>query len=505
MRPILFALSLFAATATAKPPNVLFILVDDQSPFSLRAYDPAAATRTPELDKLAARGVVLDAAYHMGSNSGAVCSPSRHMIMTGRTLWHLPTAPWAEKTCPPDIAQQTIPVVFRRAGYATMRTCKMGNSYEAANQLFEVRRDATKRGPTDESGSAWHAEQVLDYLNEKQAARDERPFFIFFGFSHPHDERDGKPELLAHYGATNHNDQERPPALHPDMPPLPPNYLPAHPFPNTHDDVRDEVAVPGVWRRRDEATVRNEIGRECACSENIDIQIGRVLRRLEELGELENTFIIYTSDHGMSVGRHGLMGKQNLYEHTWRVPLIAAGPGLPTGRRAAGNVYLLDLLPTFCDLTGVPAPETVQGVSFKPVLTGEAEQTRDILYGAYCGGAKPGMRAVRRGDWKLIQYETANGAVRRSQLFNLRDNPHELLAEHHAGQVSALTGHKAQPGQTDLAADPAHAATLAEMRALLLEQMRAHEDPWRFSDQPDDALPEPPAPVRRAKGKGKGK
>jgi arylsulfatase A-like enzyme len=110
-----------------------------------------------------------------------------------------------------------------------------------------------------------------------------------------------------------------------------PNWLPAHPFDNTHSDVRDEKAVSGVWDRRDEATIRNEIGRDYACSEIIDIQIGRVLARLEEMGELENTYIFYTADHGIAIGRHGLQGKQNLYEHTWRVPMIVKGPGIKPG------------------------------------------------------------------------------------------------------------------------------------------------------------------------------
>ena len=136
-------------------------------------------------------------------------------------------------------------------------------------------------------------------------------------------------------------------------------------------NVRDEVAVSGVWRRRDEATIRNELGREFACSENIDIQIGRVLDKLRDMGELDNTWIIYTADHGMAIGRHGLQGKQNLYEHTWRVPLIVAGPGVKPGSRAPGNVYLADVLATLCEIAGIDPPATNEGTSFLPVLTGE--------------------------------------------------------------------------------------------------------------------------------------
>ena len=124
------------------------------------------------------------------------------MVMSGRTVWHIPGRAGNPHTTnvvlvPADLAENTMAAVFNRAGYKTMRTCKHGNSYEAANALFTVRHDATKRGGTDETGSAWHAEQVLDYLNEREARRDTDPFLIYFGFSHPHDTRDGKPELLA--------------------------------------------------------------------------------------------------------------------------------------------------------------------------------------------------------------------------------------------------------------------------------------------------------------------
>jgi choline-sulfatase len=487
-------LSSAAFSAPAGRPNFLFILVDDQSPFDLKIYNPKSPLETPNLDRLAAKGMVFDGAYHMGSFSGAVCMPSRHMIMSGRTVWHLPPAPWGAKTCPPALEQQTIPAVFNRAGYATMRTCKQGNSYEAANKLFTVRRDATKRGGTDESGSAWHGDRVMDYLNEREGTKDTKPFLIYYGFSHPHDERDGKPELLAKYGASNHIDENAPPSLHSLQPPLPENYLAAHPFDTTHSDVRDEVAVSGVWKRRDEASIRNEIGRQLACSENIDIQIGRVLKKLEDSGELDNTYIIYTADHGMSIGRHGLMGKQNLYQHTWRVPFIVTGPGIQPGSRVDGNIYLLDVLATLCDLAGVDVPATNEGTSFKPVLEGKNKTVRDVLYGVYSGGGKPGMRCVKQGDWKLVRYEAPDRKVSETQLFNLAANPDEYLKEH------GKTG----PMQTNLATDPAHAAKLAEMESLLLAEMRRLDDPYRFSNQPSDDLPPLPTPAAKA-GRGKKK
>lgn len=477
-------------------PNILFIIADDQSPMDLSAYNPQTSLQTPVLDKLAAEGMVFDSAYHMGAFQGAVCTPSRHMIMSGRTVWHLPIGPGAKAHCPPDLEQNTIPAVFNRAGYATMRTCKNGNSYEAANKLFTVRHDASKLGGTEETGSAWHAEQVLSYLHDRETTHDTKPFLIYFGFSHPHDTRDGTTELLAKYGAVNHTDRDSLPPANVKQPPLPANYLPAHPFPDGHPGLRDEVAVSGVWEKRDPQTIRNEIGRYDACSENIDIQIGRVLEKLDAMGELDNTYIFYTADHGIAVGRHGLQGKQNLYEHTWRVPFIVKGPGIQPSSRAPGNIYLLDTLATLCDLAGIEAPDSNEGISFKSVLEGKQAAIRDVVYGTYCGGTKPGMRSVRQGDWKLIEYDVLNGAVREKQLFNLAENPHEYLAEHHAPSVIALTGVTPEAEQTNLAGDPRYADELAEMEALLLAEMRRLDDPYRLWHQPTDGLTSPAKPAQ---------
>lgn len=495
----------------ANRPNILFILVDDQSPFDLQMYNPHSTLDTPVLDKLAAEGMVFDGAHHMGAFIGGVCRPSRHMIMSGRSVWHLPNVkpptkgkkgkpakkakpatpnplfrPIANEVpiTPFDVENNSMPALFNHAGYDTMRTCKQGNSYEAANELFTVRFDNTMRGGTDETGSAWHAEQVLNYLNERQQRKDADPFLIYFGFSHPHDTRDGKPELLRKYGATNHADPNTLPKLNPETPApaLPANYLPAHPFPHGHPNLRDEERVSGVWKNRDEATIRNEIGREYACSENIDIQVGRVLDKLEAMGELDNTYIFYTADHGIAVGRHGLQGKQNLYEHTWRVPFIVKGPGVKKGR-VPGNIYLMDVTRTLCDIAGIAVPDVNDGISFKPVLEGKQQTVRDVLYGVYCGGTKPGMRCVKKGDWKLIKYDVLDGTVRETQLFNLKENPDEFLKEHHDPAVVALTGYKPKSNQVNLAGNPKYAAKLAEMEALLLAEEIRFDDPYRLWNQ----------------------
>ncbi len=498
---IVLLIASLSLTGHSKQPNILFVIVDDQSPFDLKTYNPNSILETPTIDRLSREGMTFDGAYHMGSFSGAVCTPSRHMVMSGRTVWHLPIAPNANELCPPNLEQQTMAAVFNRAGFDTMRTCKVGNSYDGANRQFTVRHDASKRGGTEESGSAWHGKQVLEYLSERRSTNDQDPFLIYFGFSHPHDTRDGTPELLAKYGATNHTDPNTLPTANSKQPALPPNYLPSHPFHHGHPGLRDEVDVSGVWRRRDEQTIRNELGREFACSENIDVQLAKVLDKLEAMGELDNTYVVYTSDHGMAIGRHGLQGKQNLYQHTWRVPLIVRGPGIKPGTRAEGNVYLLDTLATLCDLAGIDAPETNEGVSYKPVLEGQRGTIREVLYGAYCGGTKPGIRAVKKGDWKLIKYDTLDGQIHETQLFNLAENPNEFLAEHHVETVVALTGIEPTANQNNLAHDLKHADKLKEMESLLLSEMRRLNDPYRLWDQPDDDLvpPQAAAKVRKVK------
>ena len=168
-----------------KRPNILFIIVDDQSPFDFKFYNPSSTLNAPCIEQLAREGMVFDAAYHMGSFSGAVCTPSRHMVMCGRTVWHLPIGPkqahrekgkprqpYVAPHCPPGLESNTLAAVFNRAGYDTMRTCKGGNSYEKANQQFTVRNDATKRGGTAETGSQWHGDQVIEFLNDREQSED---------------------------------------------------------------------------------------------------------------------------------------------------------------------------------------------------------------------------------------------------------------------------------------------------------------------------------------------
>jgi arylsulfatase A-like enzyme len=159
--------------------------------------------------------------------------------------------------------------------------------------------------------------------------------------------------------------------------------------------------------------------------------------------------VIFSSDQGLAVGgRHGLMGKQNLYEHV-KPPLIFAGPGIPHGQSDA-LVYLHDLFPTICDLAGAPTPAVVEGRSLLPVIRGRQARVRDRLFGAY----RDCQRMVRDERWKLLEYNA--GGERNTQLFDLQNDPDELH---------------------NLAADPQQAEQLARLRALLVAAQKQFDDP----------------------------
>jgi len=153
---------------------------------------------------------------------------------------------------------------------------------------------------------------------------------------------------------------------------------------------------------------------------HLDAQIGWVLEALERSGEAGNTIIVFAGDNGLALGQHGLMGKQNLYEHSVRVPLIFAGPGVPEHGRSDALVYLLDIYPTLCELLGIEAPASVEGCSLIPTMGDDSEQVRDTLYLAYTSF----QRGVSDGRHKLIEYHV-NGK-RRTQLFDLENDPWEL-------------------------------------------------------------------------------
>lgn len=185
----------------------------------------------------------------------------------------------------------------------------------------------------------------------------------------------------------------------------------------------------------------------------------RILDALEKAGRLQNTIIVFASDNGLAVGRHGLMGKQNVYDHSVHVPLILSGPGIPAGEERGQLCYLYDIFPTLCERAGLDTPGTVQFKSLNQVLDDGGAKHRDHLYFAFMSW----QRAVRDPQYKLIEY-CVNGE-RHTQLFDLRHDPLEM---------------------NNLAGDANFQDTLGRLRKLLqAERVRLNDgnSPFPFTDK----------------------
>jgi arylsulfatase A-like enzyme len=216
---------------------------------------------------------------------------------------------------------------------------------------------------------------------------------------------------------------------------LPGNFMPRHPFDNGEMEIRDEklTALP-----RDPATIRMEIAGYYAMISHLDREIGRVLDALVKTGLAENTIVVFAGDNGLAVGQHGLLGKQNIYDHSVRVPLIIGGPGIPKGKKAETFCYLLDVYPTLCRLLGIEAPATAEGTSLVPALRDPSAKVRKALFLAYTKL----QRGLKTSDnWKLIRY-MANG-IETVQLFNLNIDPLEIrnlaARPEEAGRVARMS------------------------------------------------------------------
>jgi len=398
-----------ATGASPKRPNILFLFADDQRADSISAWGNRYI-RTPAIDSLVERGFSFRTNYCMGSMHGAVCIPSRAMLNSGRSLYHIRM----------DLRGTPImPEVFRRAGYLTFGTGKWHNGKESFLRGFEQGKAVFFGGMSDhfkvpvydvEPGgtlinqrigsmhsSQLFAQAAIEFL---RSYRGNRPFYAYVAFTAPHDPRDPPLPYRKYYYA--------------HRPPLPANFMPQHPFNNGNLIGRDENLAP--WPRTPEI-ISDQLSEYYGLITHLDEQIGRILRVLKERGLDRNTIIVYAADHGLALGSHGLLGKQSIYEHSMRCPLIFAGPGIRHGSSEAFT-YLLDVFPTLCRLTGVSAPPEVEGKDLSSIWKGEKTAVRDSVYLTF---AKH-MRSIRKGRWKLIRYPHINY----TQLFDLQKDPYEL-------------------------------------------------------------------------------
>jgi arylsulfatase A-like enzyme len=406
-------------------PNILFFFADDQ-PYNTLGCTGNDIVKTPSIDALAEQGIVFDNAYIMGGTSPAVCSPSRAMLFSGKTIWNLDNQGlWGfeinEKT-------KTFPQVFKEAGYTTWATGKNEpgkaghfiRSFSAGDKilfrgmtrsqynmpLYDYPADGTFKGKKpvthkDKHSAEIYADAAINFLEKR--ADDAPPFFMYVSFQTPHDPRQSPPEFREKY-----RDEEMP---------LPKAFMPMHPFDNGMLKIRDEK-LAGFPRT--EAEIKQHLADFYATMKHTDAQISRVIDALKASGEWDNTIIVYTADNGLALGSHGLMGKQNVYDHSVHVPLILAGPGIPKGERREQLAYIYDLVPTLIDRAGLETPESVEFKSLEKVVQDPNAPHRDYLTFAFMDW----QRAILLDRYKLIEY-CVNGD-RHTQLFNLEKDPHEL-------------------------------------------------------------------------------
>ena len=458
MRYLIAALILVLPLRAAKP-NFLVIGTDDQRPDAIAALgNPRIAT--PNLDWLVKNGMV----FENFICSNPLCVPSRAEILTGRTGFQNGVLGMGREKMNPKLTLW--PTAMAAGGYHAWYSGKWMNDgspttrgYHETRGLFSGGGGTWKKGEVvrgrkgrpitgyrnwtfkDAKGKPelqkgigltpltdkYIADGALDFLKQKT----EQPFFLHVNFTGPHDPLVYPPGYEKKYTGAQMK--------------LPENFKPRHPFDHGNFNGRDEQLLP--WPRT-KADVLDELAVYYAVIDHIDKQVGRLLGQLRADGRLANTFIIFTSDHGLALGSHGLMGKQNMYDHTIRVPFIMAGPGIERGARTKAFGFLRDLYPTTCELAGIAIPKTVQAKSLAPILRGRKKTVHPAGYGYF----RDVQRMVWVEGWKLVFYPKTG----RQQLFKLAKDPHEL---------------------NDLSASPPQCVRMRRLRVMLNQWFHDQGDP----------------------------
>ena len=452
---LLFCLTAAMAGAAGKP-NVLFLFTDDQRADTVHALGNERI-KTPNIDRLVKQGLSFNNAYIMGATCKAVCTPSRACLFSGRTLWNLESQSLWDFAIPERY--RTMTQVFLESGYTTFATGKNDpgfgkndhflRSFNAGDNLYyrggHRGQDRTPlfsfpkngkpskddRKPSDGRFNAdLFADACVAFLKTRKGVQE--PFFAYVPFMTPHDPLNCPDEYMEMYEAG-------------DMK-LPANFMPEHPFDAGVHKIRDEKLMK---RPMTEDKLLARLAKYYALMTHTDAQIGRILDALEASGHADNTIIVYSSDNGLALGSHGLTGKQNVYEHSVKVPLVMSGPGIPKGQRRDQLCYIYDIYPTLCELAGVAVPDTVQYKSLKPVIGSADAKHRDKLYFSFMQW----QRSVRDKQYKLIEFCVDD--KRTTRLYDLKNDPAEL---------------------NNLASDGGMKPVLTRMRALLeSERKRLHD------------------------------
>ncbi|KAA5823782.1 sulfatase-like hydrolase/transferase [Algibacter amylolyticus] len=435
-------------------PNIVFIFTDDQTYSSIHALGNNEII-TPTMDLLVKEGTTFTNAYNMGAWSGAVCAASRAMLISGRSVWNVNNfrKNWIKK----DSLNKTWGKLLETNGYDTYMTGKW-HVDAPANQVFQHTKHVRPGMPKDtwdhwemvakfdslsktknpdyeaimpngynrpksindttwssfdtskggfwEGGKHWSEvlkDDAISFIDE--AKTKDNPFFMYLAFNAPHDPRQAPKEYFDMYNL--------------DSISLPESYLLKYPFNEdiaSGINVRDEALAPFP---RTELAVKTHTKEYYASITHVDAQIGKIIEVLKASGKMDNTYIIFTADHGLAMGRHGLIGKQSLFDHSIRPPMIILGPDIPKNKKTNVDVYLQDAMATSLDIAGVEKPKYIEFNTFLDIAKG-AKKTSNYhaIYGAY----KDAQRMIRKDGYKLLVYPK----IEKVLLFDLKKDPEEI-------------------------------------------------------------------------------
>lgn len=469
----LLPLSLTAIQAEEKP-NIVFIFADDMT-YDCMGRIGKDEIHTPNLDELRRSGMYFTHAFNQGGWNGAISAASRAMLTTGRYLWKAKKIVSNKKLIKETSCENPSfwPQYMKLEGYTTYMTgkwhvpvsparvfdysnnvrggmpkqSKPGYAYSETNpqgRKFIEGYEDNWQPYKEEYGGYWQGgkhwsevvrDDALSYIDI--AKQKDKPFFMYLAFNAPHDPHQSPKRFVDMYPL--------------DKVSVPESFIPEYPYKDAigcTSKLRDEQLAPFPRTERSVKVNRQEY---YAIISHMDEQIGRIIDALKKSGKYDNTYIIFSADHGIAIGDHGFIGKQNMYDASMRVPLIIAGPGIKKGC-CNKLVYLQDAMATALDMAGSPHLKDVDFKSLLPLAKGEKDKeeycTEDAVYGAYINF----QRMIRTDRYKMIIYPEINMV----RFYDLKKDPME---------------------KTDLAASGKYKKEMDKMLDILIRKQKATGDP----------------------------
>ena len=411
------------AAENRKQPNIVFICSDQHS-HRYNGYAGHPLVETPNLDRIARSGVVFTNAY----SGNPVCAPGRTSLMTGMyasdcnsfcnsTVWDGSHPVWGTYLTEAGYDCRAIGKMDLNDDFDTgFQEISTGHAHRHGPDITSLfRRPACYRmgerpGVNGGARDRRHrdsslADQTTSFIRDESVNLDQ-PWTFYSGFHLPH------PRFLApkeYY--------EMYPVDEVDMPVIPPGYLENQHlmFQELRHFKRIATPIPEDRIRRARAAYYGMVS-------ELDQYVGWIWDELKRTGQLDNTVFVYTSDHGESLGEHGLWYKNNLYDNAANIPLVMAGAGLPKGEVVNTPVAHVDLAYTLLELAGAQVPSSLRGHSLLPLMNGEAGQHPGFAYSeSHSEGNCTGSFMIRRGDWKYIHFTWYSDL-----LFNVAEDPGEF-------------------------------------------------------------------------------